>query len=80
VIPLDGQSFNVGLTGILHFKSKIEPLQKRGVGGTGRVQQKKQVWFSRVEVREYPIILGGKSSRFYNFAGYVFVCVADPLQ
>ena len=80
MIPLDGQSFKVGLTGILSVKSKVEPLQKSGVGGIGRVQQKKQVWFSCVELREYPIILGGKSSRFYKFAGYVFVFVADPLQ
>jgi hypothetical protein len=81
VTPLDGQSCNVGVTGILHFKSIIEPLQKCGVGGTGRVQPKKQVWFSRVEVREYPIILGGKCQDFTKLRGtfYIFACVADPL-
>ena len=64
------QNSNVGLKGILCAKSKVQSVQQCGVGVTdGHVQKNQQVVFSWLEVREYPIILGGKSLRYFKTAG-----------
>ena len=65
VVPLAYQVSSPGMPGILRVKSLFESLQQCGLKGTG-LRKETQTVFSTLEVREYPIILGGTLSSFHQ--------------
>lgn len=78
VVPREYQVSPPGMPGILRVKSLFESLQQRGLKGTGLRKETQTTVFSTLEVREYPIILGGTSSSFKTLR--ITSCVSHPWE
>lgn len=76
VAPLEYQESPPGMPGILRVKSQYESMRQCGLKGTGWCKETRRTEFSTLEVREYPIILGGKVSTSSNCE--LHVGVAHP--
>lgn len=64
VVSREYQAPPPGMRGILRVKSLVESLQLCGLKGAGLRKESQRTVFSTLEVREYPMILGGTSSSF----------------